>query len=178
MSTTKNNLEDFDSDEWGNTNLPGLSDEELFNPRINVKLANKQKANDPNFRENLSKALTGLLIGDKNPMYGKNHTEEMKKKLGEDRAGEKHWFYNKKRPEHAKAMAGKPSGKAGKPSSENTKLKISNAFIGNKNPMYGKKHSEETLKKMMEKLICPYCKLEGGKSNMKRWHFDNCKHKL
>ena len=24
-------------------------------------------------------------------------------------------------------------------------------------------------------LICPHCKLEGKGSNMKRWHFDNCK---
>lgn len=26
--------------------------------------------------------------------------------------------------------------------------------------------------------ICPHCGLVGSTSNMKRWHFDNCKHKL
>jgi len=28
-----------------------------------------------------------------------------------------------------------------------------------------------------EKVKCPYCPKEGGISNMKRWHFDNCKFK-
>jgi 5-methylcytosine-specific restriction endonuclease McrA len=28
-----------------------------------------------------------------------------------------------------------------------------------------------------EKLTCPYCKLTGGKSAMKHWHFDKCKYK-
>ena len=26
-----------------------------------------------------------------------------------------------------------------------------------------------------ERLICPHCRLSGGKSAMKRWHFDKCK---
>jgi hypothetical protein len=28
-----------------------------------------------------------------------------------------------------------------------------------------------------EKLTCPYCNLTGGKSSMKHWHFEKCKHK-
>lgn len=28
------------------------------------------------------------------------------------------------------------------------------------------------------KLICPHCELEGGFNAMKRYHFDNCRHKL
>ena len=28
------------------------------------------------------------------------------------------------------------------------------------------------------KAKCPYCGLEGLRMNMKRWHFDNCKHKV
>jgi hypothetical protein len=31
--------------------------------------------------------------------------------------------------------------------------------------------------KVHAKIICPHCKLEGGKPSMKRWHFDNCKFK-
>ncbi len=44
----------------------------------------------------------------------------------------------------------------------------------------GFKHSEETKQKMKKpkgKLKCPHCTLEGGSSQMKRWHFDNCKTK-
>ena len=29
-----------------------------------------------------------------------------------------------------------------------------------------------------EKLTCPYCKLTGGRSAMKHWHFDRCKSKI
>jgi hypothetical protein len=58
MSTTKNNLEDFDSDEWGNTNLPGLSDKELVNPKINIKIANKIKGRNPEYQEKIRKTVT------------------------------------------------------------------------------------------------------------------------
>lgn len=59
------------------------------------------------------------------------------------------------------------------------------------NPFYGKHHSEETLKKLRKpkvdtsnmkfrsnnstKVSCPHCGKEGQLTNMKRWHFDNCK---
>ena len=64
--------------------------------------------------------------------------------------------------------------------------------FGEKNPFYGKKHTEETLTKMRgpktdtsnmtfrknnsTKITCPHCGKEGQLTNMKRWHFDNCKH--
>lgn len=38
--------------------------------------------------------------------------------------------------------------------------------------------SEETKRKLSKpktKLTCPYCNLSGGASQMKRWHFKNCK---
>lgn len=45
----------------------------------------------------------------------------------------------------------------------------------------GKTHSAETRKKMSEtkraKVTCTHCNKTGGISNMKRYHFDNCKHK-
>ncbi len=33
------------------------------------------------------------------------------------------------------------------------------------------------MKGKRKTITCPYCNLEGGISNMKRWHFDNCKNK-
>lgn len=39
-------------------------------------------------------------------------------------------------------------------------------FQGNSNP-----------NKNMPKVICPHCSKEGGRNQMKRYHFDNCKHK-
>jgi len=52
---------------------------------------------------------------------------------------------------------------------------------GELNGMFGKSHSEKTKEKMRKskgpqvKLTCPYCNKEGGISNMKRYHFENCK---
>jgi len=36
---------------------------------------------------------------------------------------------------------------------------------------------KENLRKPKSKLTCPHCNLSGGSSQMKRWHFDNCKSK-
>ena len=50
-----------------------------------------------------------------------------------------------------------------------------------KNGMFGKNHSEKTKEKMRKpkgpqvRLICPHCGKEGGISNMKRYHLENCK---
>lgn len=178
MMKKKINLDDqslWQDIDWDEAEVPEAL--KKTDAQVNRARANRLKANNPAFKEKLSKTHTGLQSGSKNPMYGKVHTEKTKQKLSEDRKGDKHWFYGEKRPDHAKALQGKPSGKSGKPSSNITKSKISKAISGENNPMYGKKHSEETLNKLREKLICPHCGQQGGKSNMKRWHFDNCKHK-
>lgn len=53
------------------------------------------------------------------------------------------------------------------------------AIRGEKNPMYGKIHLESTREKIAEKarrkVCCPNCGKVGSISNMKRWHFDNCR---
>jgi hypothetical protein len=43
---------------------------------------------------------------------------------------------------------------------------------------YGKNHSEESkilMRKPKERAECPHCSKIGGISQMKRWHFNNCK---
>lgn len=64
--------------------------------------------------------------------------------------------YGKKRPDHSLKMSG--SG----------------------NPMYGVKRPELAAKMLgvprpQNKLQCPHCLKQGGHSNMKRYHFENCK---
>ena len=71
-----------------------------------------------------------------------------------------------------------------------SKIKASKATkgvqAGEKHPLYGKKHSEESIKKMKEshknrvhspqrKIQCPHCLLIGGASGMVKYHFNNCK---
>jgi len=73
-------------------------------------------------------------------------------------------------------------------------------LVGDKNPMFGKKLTDEHKKKISKsskgvskvfteehkknlkchnnnssKVLCPYCDKIGQLTNMKRWHFDNCK---
>ena len=84
-------------------------------------------------RRKMSKAHKGLCAGEKHPMFGKHHSEESKKKM-------------------SNAKKGKPSHNKGKPMSEETKKKLSESkkglLSGEKNPMFGKHHSDETKQKI------------------------------
>lgn len=87
-------------------------------------------------RKKISKATKGS----KNPFYGKNHSEETLQKLkGREVSGETRQKMS--------------SARKGKPLSKDTRLKLSEKFSGSKNPNYGKKHSDETLKKISESLV-------------------------
>lgn len=122
---------------------------------------------------------------------------EAKKLLSEKVKGDKN---PARRPEVAKKISKAKKGKKNPKVSEFAKLRI-----GEKNPFYGKTHTEEHKEKMrqlktgvplseshkenlklamLNKLpydykdkqqTCPYCGLIGGGGNMKRYHFDNCK---
>lgn len=66
---------------------------------------------------------------------------------------------------------------------KNAKLQIENGthnFVTN-NPTYNRidnnTHNFITNNPSNIKLECPHCNMIGSKSNMNRWHFENCKHK-
>ena len=83
---------------------------------------------------------------------------------GLDTSGDKNPFYGKKH-------------------SAESRKKMSDASSGEKNYFYGKHLSEEHKKNMsvarkgipQAKITCPHCQKKGGKSLMKRYHFDNCR---
>jgi predicted DNA-binding protein YlxM (UPF0122 family) len=100
--------------------------------KFNVKIRSKSEA----------------LNGEKNPMYGRCHTEETKRKLSEARKGEKNPMYGKHLSEETKKKISK--GRLGKYHSEETKRKMSEARKGEKCYFYGKHHSEEYKRKMRE----------------------------
>ena len=60
--------------------------------------------------------------------------------------------------------------------SDETKLRMSESFKGR---IFSDEHrnniSLSQRGKIQETLTCVHCNKEGGKSNMKRYHFDNCK---
>ena len=62
-------------------------------------------------------------------------------------------------------------------------VKMSVIMMGNKRALNCKhtieqcaKKSERQRGKSQPKIVCPHCNKQGGKGNMKRWHFDNCKY--
>lgn len=77
--------------------------------------------------------------GEKNPMYGKNHTSETRDRI-------------------SKMKLGIPSPRKGVPMSEEGRKNIAEAIrlnppAGEKNPFYGKHHSEETKEKLRSTRI-------------------------
>lgn len=90
------------------------------------------------------------------------------------------------KPGTANAMRGNNHNK-GKKFSEESRAKCSAARMGNKNRL-GVKHSDEIKKLISERtsaalkgipkktIVCPHCNKTGGAGNMKRYHFDYCKH--
>jgi hypothetical protein len=123
------------------------------------------------FRKNVSKALTGKkktktekalkryeimkteMRGSGNHMYGKKHSDETKKKISEKAKGRKPTKESiEKRLAKMKGM----KRKAG-------------CNVGAKNPMYGKKHSQETLLKIGQKSL--------GRTLGRKWINDGVQNK-
>lgn len=125
-------------------------------------------------REKISKAMTG----EGNPFYGKTHSEETRKAISKSRIGR---FSGKNSPsygvpktkEHREKLS---IANTGKKLSKEHRMKISKGGIG-------RIHSDATREKMskaamgrkQEIVTCDVCGKSGGVSNMKRWHFDNCR---
>lgn len=89
---------------------------------------------------------------------GTIHSEETKHKISESLTGEKNPFYGKKHTEKTKRIIGKKnSGKYedrfGKEKSNEIKSKLSDALKGENNPFYGKKLSKEHIEKRTTTVI-------------------------
>lgn len=145
-----------------------------FDVAVNESFYNRSKQTTTKFDT------TGLSLnkGQISHNKGKKMSNEQKKKISESLKG-------RKRPKEviekmSLALKGIIPPNKGKKMSDEQKKKISESLKGDKNVRYGVKHSEETKEKMRkpkEKVKCPYCDKIGGISQMKRWHFDNCKFK-
>jgi len=82
--------------------------------------------------------------GEKNPMYGKHHTEETKEKIRQARLGTK---MPPKSKEYRETMSKLHKGKV---VSEETRRKISEAKMGKPSPRKGSTHTEESKQKIRE----------------------------
>ena len=130
-------------------------------------------------REEWSKVHSERMKGENNPMYGKiplnagcPKSEEIKKKISDSMKGK---------------LAGEKNPMYGKKYTQETIQKIKDKhknLKGEDHPSFGRKHTDEEIKKMKKSwenrpfIECPFCGLMSkSKSNMKRYHFDNCKYK-
>ena len=141
------------------------------------------------------------LKGENNPMFGDKfyRSEEGFRKQKEAVLGDKN---GAKRPETRLKIANSKLGKARGEFTEEWKQNLSNAVSGEKNGMWGKKHTDETKEKQRskavgrkqteetkqkkadavrglkrEKKLCPHCGGMIAVNTYERWHGDNCKHR-
>ena len=95
-------------------------------------------------------------MGAENPMFGKHHSEEAKSKIRNARKGIRHSEATKEKIRNAalgkkhteQAKINMSEAQKGKLKSKEHKIKMSTARRGVGNPMFGKKHSPETIVKM------------------------------
>ena len=146
-----------------------MSEEKKKKRNKKISEANSGKVLSEEEKKHLSEVLTekykernsdGKCVN--HPNYGRKASEETRKKMSELHKGEKNYWYGKKLPPHVvekmrnrviteetkKKMSEAAKNKP--PISEETREKMSESNKGEKNGFYGKKHSNESIKKMSE----------------------------
>lgn len=128
------------------------------------------------FKEKMSEVTTG----ENNPFYGKTHTDITKNKISNIKTGSS--CSDEFKEKCSKRMIGNVINN-GRKHNDKTKQKHSENNSGVGNPMFGKRHSEETLNLISNKIKenkkikfkCEHCGKEVDKGNFNRWHGNNCK---
>ena len=105
------------------------------------------------YREQCSSRTKELHKNKKIGMYGKKHTDETRKKMSESSKGNQNCL-GRVLSEETKFKISESN--RGKKHTDDTRKKISenhHNVSGEKNPMYGKKHSSETIEKIRQKAL-------------------------
>ncbi len=143
-----------------------------------ISKVNKNKIVKQETKDKLSAAQTGRkhtlerIENNRKAHIGKVMTEEVKEKISKSLKGVK------KPKEHGLKIA----------EYNRTRIFTEEHRQNISKSLKGLKQSDETRKRMseskkgykyppQEQIECPYCKKIGGKANMKRYHFDNCRFK-
>ena len=139
--------------------------------------------------EETRKRMSAARSGERHPQFGKPKSEETKRKLRLASTGKT--LSAESRAKISAAILGRKesvetrmkksialSGRVGVKPSEETRLKMSAASKGKpKSEQMRQRLGDARRGKAQPVVECPHCHELGGVSNMKRWHFDNCKHK-
>jgi group I intron endonuclease len=125
------------------------------NPEIgyNLRYGGNSSLYNKEFKDTMKKSMSG----EKNPFYGRTHNTESKQKM-------------------STAKIGSNNPNFGKMISDENRDKISKKLTGIKrNDLTKSLMSDSAKNRFYEETKCPHCD-KIGKQNMKRYHFDNCKH--
>lgn len=133
-------------------------------------------------------------INDKKKIISKVHTGKIVSDETKQKMKDSHWSNNIENTWNAEYQTGVPLPEEHKKNISSGGIRryanmtddemkaLSERNSGKNNPNYGKKHSEETKKKISEiskiKVQCPHCEMMISKGMAKRWHFDKCKRKI
>jgi len=137
-----------------------------------------------------------LRSGEGNGFYGKTHSEEAKRRISEANKG------RVQSPEEKARQIAAITGRQRNPFSEEWRARMSESKLGEKNNRYGVEVSEETRRrigdrirgrrqtdeekarraeanrgKVKPKLLCPHCQQMIAVNTYPRWHGDRCSHR-
>jgi hypothetical protein len=150
--------------------------------------------------ENLKKEYSALqstrVSGENNPMYGRTHTEEAKRAISKKNVGKKLTaqqiakqiesqtgrkrapFTDEWRANLSASKQGKNNNRFGVEVSEETRRKIGDKIRGRKQTDEEKLvRSLANKGKTREKLLCPHCAQLISVNTYPRWHGNNCRHR-
>jgi hypothetical protein len=116
---------------------------------------------DASVKKNMSEAKKGEC----NPMFNLTHSSDAKKLMSDLKSGSNNPMYGKR------GVLSPSYGRA--PASKNKKLE--ELHSPEETSIIRAKFSNSA--KNRKQLTCPHCNKMGHPSNMKRWHFENCKRK-
>jgi hypothetical protein len=149
-----------------------------------------------NIKQEYSKLQSERTCGEKNPMWGKTHTDEACKNISQKNTGKKltkeqiarqvaaqtgrkrAQFSDEWRAKLSKAKKGENNNRYGVVVSEETKRKISERLSGRmQDPEVVARRAEKqrSLNLKREKKLCPHCDNLIAVNGYTRWHGDNCK---
>jgi group I intron endonuclease len=181
------------SDMYYNIALGGHGGQIVLKEGHPMYLSTRKKLSEAGLRrsEELSKRALQRHANKELGMHGRQHTDSAKSKIGN--AHRDKVVSEQTRKRLSESHKGKEAHNRGKSLEEvvgSTRAAIikqalsnrnSTKYIGEGNPMYGKKHSDSTKAslsekaKQREKRPCVHCGKIMPLSTLKRWHDDNCK---
>lgn len=142
--------------------------------QVNKARGNRLKAENPNFiaimaevkssteyKEAISKTVTENW---QDPTFRKKNSQGKKRS----------WANDNERREKVIKQFSEPKTKSHKQNMSNSQLAFYQTDEGKKALQ---QKADKQRGKIRKKETCPHCGKEGGEGIMKRWHFDNCKHK-